>query len=169
MFFPDKTRKLGFARHERQAREITAVAMEEIEDVIDEPLALARFERSLQPREGGNAVRVLDYDFAIDQRGARRQLRDGGGEVRKFGRPVEPLAGQQPNVAVREAGLDAIAVELDFVHPAPAARRRGAQSRQRWRHEGRERRAMRPGFLLALRAALLGASSRHGHTTWGGR
>src|SRR5882757_880907 len=121
MSFPDKARELGLARDERQAREIAAVAMKEIEDVIDEPLALARFERRLQPREGGNAVRVLDHDLAIDQRRVRRQLCDGGGDVWKFGRPVEPLAGEQPNVPVREAGLDAIAVELDLMHPALAA------------------------------------------------
>ena len=70
--------------------------------------------------------------------------------------PIETLAREQTDLAVVEPGLDAIAVELDLVHPALAARRRRAQGGERRRHEIRQRRAVRPR-LLVLAFALAGA------------
>ena len=101
--------------------------MEEIEDVIDEALALAGFERRLQSRKAGDAAGILDHHFAVDERSARRELGDGLGDVGEFAGPVEALAGEQADLAAVEPGLDPIAVELDLMHPALPARCRRAQ------------------------------------------
>ena len=45
-------------------------------------------------------------------------------------RPVEPGTGEQPHGAVIEARMQAIAVELDFVQPLAAFRRRVDQLRE---------------------------------------
>src|SRR4030088_1347239 len=100
--------------------------MEQIEDVVEEALALSGFERRLQSRKYRNAARILDHHLAVDQRGAGRKLGGGHRDVGKFAGPVEALAGEQADVAAVEPGLDPIAVELDFMHPALAARRRRA-------------------------------------------
>jgi len=41
----------------------------------------------------------------------------GGVDRRIFVRPIEPPAGQQPDLAAVESGVNAIAIELDFVQP----------------------------------------------------
>ena len=83
-----------------------------------------------------------------------RLLRDGAELVG----PVQPLAGLQRRLAVLDPQLHAIAVELDLVAPAVAARRpldRGAELR---RDEIRHRRdLLRPCAALAPR---LGSGSR---------
>ena len=89
--------------------------MKKIEDVIEEALALSGFERRLQSRKYRNAARILDHHLAVDQRGAGRELGDGGRDVGKFAGPVEALAGEQECVAVVEPSLDPIAVELDLM------------------------------------------------------
>ncbi len=164
---PDQTRELRLALRERQTGKIAAVTVKEIEDVVDEPLAVTCLECRLQTGERGDAACVLDHDLAIDQRGTRRQLGHGVGDVRKSVRPIEALARQQPDLAMVKPRLDAIAVELDLVDPAPAAGSCRAQRGERRRHEEGKRRTMRPGFLalgaallIALHAALLGAGPR---------
>src|SRR5262249_798980 len=74
--------------------------------------------------------------------------------------PVETLAGEQADGAAVEPGLDAVAVELDLVHPARAARRRCAQRRERRRYEFGQPLPEWSGFLVLLRA-LSGAPGLH--------
>jgi hypothetical protein len=131
--------------------------------VVDEALAVMRFERRLQRREAGNAVVVLDHHLAVDQRAARRQLGDSSGDVGELARPIEPLAREQAHVTVLQPRLNAVAVELDLVHPALAARRGRAQRGERRRHEVGQRRGVRPRSLacaLTLAGTFLGGCSR---------
>ena len=72
--------------------------------------------------------------------------------------PVETLAGQQLDLAAGERGLDAIAVELDLVHPGGARRRIGFEPGEAGRHEirqgcGRGLRSDRPRRLRSCAAA----------------
>jgi hypothetical protein len=54
--------------------------------------------------------------FAVDH--AVRKLRRDIGDRLELGRPVEPLARPQDRLAVLDPELQAIAVELDLMHPA---------------------------------------------------
>src|SRR5262249_15890195 len=103
------------------------------------------FECGLQAGETRYAARVLDDDLAVDQRASGRQLRYGACNIGKLARPVEPLAREQADFAVLQACLDSIAVELDLMHPAFAARRFLAQQGKRRRNEVRQ---SRPRFTL---------------------
>src|SRR5262249_44757939 len=67
--------------------------------------------------------------------------------------PIEALAREQLDLAMVEPGLDAVAVELDLVHPALPARRRRTQGGERRRHERGQARAVE-GFVSAVLAAL---------------
>src|SRR5262249_16810787 len=122
--------------------------MKQIEDVVDEGIALAGLERRLQPGETGNALVGLDHDLAVDQRRARRELGDRRRDIGEFARPLETLPRQQAHLAIIEPGLDAVAVELDLVHPACTLGRGRAQGGERRRHEVRQRGTVRPGLLL---------------------
>src|SRR5262249_39408087 len=141
-------RQFGFALDQRQGGQIASIEMEKIEDIINEALALPCLQRGLQLGKTRNAFLVLDHDLAVDQRRVRRQLGNGRGDVWKFFAPIEPLAGEQADIAVVEPSLDAVTVELDLVRPAPAARRRRAQGRKRRWHEIRQPRAAGPPLLV---------------------
>src|SRR5262245_13201702 len=159
----DQPRQFGFALDHRQGGEIASIEMDKIEDIIDKALALARLQRSLQLGKTRNAFLVLDHDLAVDQRRARRQPGNGGGDVWKFFAPIEALASEQADFAAVEPSLDAVAVELDLVRPARAARGRRAQGCKRRRHEVRQSRAGRPPLLVL--GAFLAAFLRCGRTT----
>src|SRR6185503_8680884 len=127
--------QFGLALDQGQFGEIAAIEMKEIEDVIQEALALSGLERGLQSRKTRNAARIKDHHLAVDERGARRQLGDRRGDVGELAGPVQTLAGEQADLAAVESGLDAIAVELDLMHPARPAGSSRAQGSERWRHE----------------------------------
>src|SRR5215467_11497256 len=159
----DEAGQFRLALGQQQTREIAAVEMQEIEDIIDEAMAVARLERRLQTREAGATVLVLDHDLAVEQRGTRRKVGDGVGNVRKPLGPVQALAGEQLDLAAIEAGLHAVAVEFDLVHPVRAARRCGAEGCERRRQERRQARAARARRLGTL-AGVLGLPRRA--ATW---
>jgi len=133
--------KLGLALEHRPIAQVSAVEIQQVEDVVDEGVAPALLEGGLQLREIGNAALVLDHDFTVDHGGLGRQLGDCGRDVGKLTRPIEAFAGEQLHVAVIEPSLNAVTVELDLVDPAGAGRRRAPQRGQRRRHEVRQRRA----------------------------
>src|SRR5262245_56131427 len=132
--------------------------MQQIEDIVDEAVTLSCLERRLKPRKAREAVLVLHYDLAVDQRPARGKLCDDSGDIGKFAGPVEAFAGEQADLAMVEPRLDAIAVELDLMDPAFAARRDRTQGRKGRRDEIRQWRPVRTGLFVlpfALCAALL--------------
>ena len=72
---------------------------------------------------------------------ARVDGRHGGGDRRIFVRPVETCARQQLYRPMIQPRMDAVAVELDFVQPVVAFRRRidqlGQLRRDPFQHRGR--------------------------------
>ena len=70
----------------------------------------------MQGREIRRAVLVKGADFGIDDRIG--QLAGSFRDSWIFGSPIEALAGFQGHLAVHDAHLDAVAVELDLVNPA---------------------------------------------------
>ena len=104
------------ALDQRKAGEILSIEFQEIEGVISECFSAA-VERALQPPKIGAAVFVGDDHLAVDQRGARRQLRDGLGDAAKFFGPIETGAGVKFGGAARHGGQHAIAVELYLMQP----------------------------------------------------
>src|SRR5262249_57582068 len=111
----------------------------------------------------GDGFVGLDQERGVDERRARRQPGNGGGDVWKFFAPIEALAGEQADFAVVEPSLDAVAVKLDLVRPARPARGRRAQGCKRRRHEVRQSRAARPPLLVL--GAVLAAFLRGGRLT----
>src|SRR5262249_36569222 len=107
----EQPKQFGFALDHGQARQIAAIEMKKIEDVIDEAFALPLLERRLQLRKIGNSVFIFDDNLAIDERRACGKLGNRGCDVREFFGPVETLAGEQPHLAAVEPGLGAVAVE----------------------------------------------------------
>src|SRR5262249_61439245 len=95
----------------------------------------------------------------------RGGVRPGGGrgDVGTFSEPIEALGGAPADLPVGEPSLDAVAVELDLVRPARAARGRRAQGCKRRRHEVRQSRAARPPLLVL--GAVLAPFLRGGRTT----
>src|SRR6516165_11441828 len=63
-------------------------------------------------------------ELAVDQSRVDRELAESMRKLGKFGGPVEPAAGDQPDLAMLDAGEQAIAVVFDLVQPFGAGRRR---------------------------------------------
>ena len=131
----EQPEQFGFALDHGQAGQIAAIEMKKIEDVVDEAFAFPLLERRLQLRKIGNSVFIFDDNLAVDQRRARGEFSNRGRDVREFFGPIETLAGEQTHFAAIEPGLDAVAVELDLVRPAAAARHGRMQGGERRRHE----------------------------------
>ena len=119
----DQLRQRLLAFRERQATQVLTVEIEQIEDVIDQPVLPAGFEFFLQQREAGDAVIAFDDQFAIDHRAVGIEFGDGVGDALECGRPVEALAGQQLGLAAGKPRLQAVAVKFDFMNPVGAVRR----------------------------------------------
>ena len=99
-----------------QGAQILAVGEQQIEGKEDQLLRLPFGQGRLQRREVGRAMGIERHRLAIDH--AVRQLRRLLGDRRELLRPVEALARAQPGLAVLDAQLQAIAVELDLVRPS---------------------------------------------------
>src|SRR5258708_9352464 len=123
---------------ERRFGEVVALAIQQIEDVVPEALPPAGFQIRLQIVEAGNALLILDDDFAVDQGRTDPKAPDPVPDAAKTRRPVERLAGEQPRLAPVDARLDSIAVVLDLVNPFWTARRLVAGRRETRLQEGRQ-------------------------------
>jgi hypothetical protein len=73
--------------------------------------------------EARQAGGVLDDDLAVDPGGAEPEAGQRLGDAAEAVGPVEAGAGEELDLAAIDAGLDAVAVLLDLVHPLVAARR----------------------------------------------
>ena len=127
------------ALDQRQRGDVLAVAMQQVEDEIDQPGGVAGIRGGLDHAEGGDAVREDAAQFAVEIGLARIERRHGRRDLRVLVRPVEPGAGQQLDRAAVEPRMHAVTVELDFVQPLVAFRRRLDQLRELWRDPYRQR------------------------------
>ena len=111
----------ALALGQRQRAKILAIGKQQVERVEDQILGLAIGQRGLQRREIRRAVVIERDDLAVDHHVRQCAAVPGdGGEL--FG-PVEAFAGFQGRLAVLDAQLHAVAVELDLMAPAVSARR----------------------------------------------
>jgi hypothetical protein len=110
--------------------EILAVEVEEIEQEEHEAGGVAGVGRQLDHAERGDAVGAHAAEFAVEIGLARRERRYRRRDLRIFMGPVEPVAGEEPHLAMVEPGMHAEAVEFDFVQPLVAVRRRLHELRQ---------------------------------------
>src|SRR5689334_16994092 len=133
--------------------------MQEIEDPIDESIVAAIPQVGLQKRKAGNAVLVLDDQFAVEQRCLRGKRGYRLGNSAEPVRPIELFSCQQPHLAVIEPGLDAVAIEFDLVNPFRTVWWAAVQRRKARRHEVRKAVPL-PG--CAPRAAAASRLDRHG-------
>ena len=144
--------------------EVVSLAIEKIEREVAEPVAAAGLQVRLQVAQIGNPGGVLDDDLAVDQRRAEAELGERVGDAAKPRRPVERVAGQEPDLAAVDARLDAIAVVLDLVDPFVPARRLVAGRRQARVEECGKQALAGAGDLADVRqqefAALAGAHAR---------
>ena len=151
------------------------VEMQQIETEIRQAVVTPGREVLLKLRETGIAALRLRDHLAVDQRLLGRQPGDRLGNRRKFLLPVEPLAGQEPDVTVVQACLDAIAVELDLVNPARVVGSSLAYRCKARRNEIRQRCTARGELallclgLLRLGLGLLGGGWRAGAAGPAGR
>ncbi len=132
----------GLAIEQRAGAGVLAVQMQQIEEIVAEPVAAALAQVRLQGAEIRHAVVGLDHHLAVQECAHDRQGGERLGHIGELGRPVEPAAGQQLDAAVIEAGQQPIAVEFHLVHPAVAGRRLLDQACQRRLDEARQRRRL---------------------------
>src|SRR6201984_1931353 len=69
-------------------------------------------------------------ELAVDQRRVNWQPLEGMRKLWKFRGPVEPAAGDQPDLAMLDAGEQAIAVVFDLGQHCGPGRRRSRQCRE---------------------------------------
>jgi len=103
-----------------QAAQILVAVEQQVEGEIDQVAGVAVRDRRLKGREVGHMVFGQGAQLAVDD--AVGPMGRVLGVDREFGRPVEALAGAQDGLAAADADLDAVAVELDLMGPAGAAR-----------------------------------------------
>ncbi len=113
--------KLLLALAQRQVAKILALGEQKIEGEVDQIASVALGQGRLQGSEIRRALVVQRHHLAINQAigQAARGLGDGG----ELFSPVEPGAGQQRGMSIFDAKLDAVAIELDLMHPIVAAGR----------------------------------------------
>src|SRR5215831_3754608 len=132
--------------------------MQQVESPVDESIIAPIFKVGLQQRKTGNAVFVLDDQFAVEQRRLCRKGRDRFSDAREAMRPILLLSRQQTYRAVIEPRLDAVAVELDLVNPFRSVRKYAVQRGKTRRYEIRKSTAAPIG---ALRFGAASPRNRH--------
>ena len=120
---------------ERQFAQVLRSVEQQVEGEKDQPPGVAVRDRRLKRRKVRHVVFGEGTQLAVDDavgpfRGVRRMGREPI-------RPVQSLAGAQGRLPAANADLDAIAVELDLVGPAGAARGIVADLAELDRDEGR--------------------------------
>ena len=156
----------ALALDQRRRPRVEAVEMQQIEGVVDHPIVAPALEVILQRREIRATAGVGRDQFAIEDELARRQTAQFRGNGGKPIGPVEPGAGIESHVPVAQVSLDAVAVELQFVHEAAGARHLVALRRQARFDEARERRwfgaVKHAGAKAGHRARTRGCYAGHG-------
>ncbi len=130
---------------ERGSGEVPAVAVEQVEGIIEQRLGPPRRDLVLQAGKARRTVGPEIHNLAVDRRRFDRQRRQPLGQRRKFSGPVEAAAGRQPRRAAGDPGQQAIAVIFDFVEPLRPVGRVLRQFRQLHRQLFRQRSLARAG------------------------
>ena len=138
------------------APHIAPVEIKQVKHIVHHAVVPACLEVGLEAAEAGVSMLILHHDLAVDEGCLGRQRlhrpRNGG----KALCPVQPLAGEEPDLATIQPGLDAIAVVLDLMKPPGTCGRPGNAQGKARRDEGRQDRL--------ARTRQLGKSGRCDHT-----
>jgi hypothetical protein len=127
-----------FPVEQGRSREIEAVEMEKVEDMVVEAMATPRFQVRLQVAEMRDPAVVLRNDLAVEQRLVDAEHFERRRNGRKARGPIERFSRQQKNLATVDPRLDPVAIVLDLVNPGRSARRLVGQQRQTRLEEGRQ-------------------------------
>src|SRR6185312_4329086 len=117
-----------FAQHraparERHATQVVAAVVGQVEHEVHDVRARLRVERLLQPLEIRKALVVEHHDLAVEPCAAERARADLLAKALEPRAPVVAVAREEAHVVAVDARDDAVAVELELVHPAGAFRR----------------------------------------------
>ncbi|OPZ05743.1 MAG: hypothetical protein BWZ08_02421 [candidate division BRC1 bacterium ADurb.BinA292] len=106
-----------------RAPQIVSIQVQQVEDVIAQLGLFPLAGKVLQLLKAADALFIEDDHFAVEQRVVDLKLPQRRRNRFEPGGPVLPVAREEPRATVLEARQDAVAVVLDFVQPAIAARR----------------------------------------------
>ena len=167
------------ALDQRRAGQILAVEMQQIEHVIDQRSWRPFLRSSCNAEKSETPLSFDRGDLAIEDGVVIGRARRRPRRRPETCRPVEAGAGLQRDLAVADARLDAVAVELDLVHPAVGVGRLCARGREAGRDEVRQSALRAPAslaelfacrvWLAVLRRGVRGAGSwrsRRGGRVW---
>src|SRR3954454_4630285 len=98
--------------------------MEKVEGEIDEAVLAALFEILDKGMKIARPAHVLHDHLAVEDDLVDREFPHARRETSKTRRPIVAVSREQPRPPVGEMRLDAVAVELDLMHPLPSGRRR---------------------------------------------
>jgi hypothetical protein len=135
---PDHRGEQRLAVQQGRAGEVEAVEVEQIEDVIPQPIASTGLQVRLQVAEVRDAPLVFRHDLAVEQRRIDLERLESRRDRWKALCPVECFACQQANITSIDSGLDAVAIELELVDPLRPPGRFVVQERQAGLYEGRQ-------------------------------
>jgi hypothetical protein len=143
----DVSLKPRLAVRQGQVPQIVLTLAQQVEGEIDQAGGLAVRYGRLKGGEVGGVILAQGAQFTVNHPvGPGRRIRR---QFRKTVGPVVAATGVEPRLPAPGRHLDAVAVELDLMHPAGAARRMVGDLAQLDRDEGRrfrQRRLARPGL-----------------------
>jgi len=129
----EEAREDRFPALEREARDVLAVEVEEIEDEVDECRTRAAAEGVLQILEARPAVGSHARDLAVEDCVSHPEASYGIDDLGKARRAVVAGTADEAHVAVVDETADAVPVVLELVQPGVARRRLAYQARELWR------------------------------------
>src|ERR1700674_5637888 len=97
--------------------QVVAVEVEQVEDEVDQALALRIGQRVLQRLEAVPTAVIDDGDFAIEPRRLKAELADSLGDAVQRSGPLLAVSREHRHLALVDAAEHAVAVEFDFMQP----------------------------------------------------
>src|SRR5690606_25324025 len=138
------------SRLELDVRQVVAAEIRQVEDLVNQPARSVRGQRLLKLSKAARAVRLKRDQLAVEQRLVDVEIREGIDERRKARRPILAVAAEEPHGAPFDTRNQTVAVELDLVQPAVAARRRARPGRELRIEAARHWRGARAGKRRVL-------------------
>ena len=111
------------ALEQRHRREVVAIQIDHVEQLIGQLCGLLAAQRLLQFAKAAGAACSERHQLAVEDGLLHRQRLQLSRLGSQPGRPVVAVACHQTRLAVLDVRHDAITVELDLVQPGPARRR----------------------------------------------